>query len=125
HTRSYGDWSSDVCSSDLIAAELRLNHRARAEEISLEQWIALTNRIAPMPSEAPNNALEEEFAVVDGEDRPKGSAPRGQVHANNLLHRAVHILIFNLAGEVFLQFRSRRKDRHPLTWDSSAAGHVN
>jgi 16S rRNA (adenine1518-N6/adenine1519-N6)-dimethyltransferase len=42
-----------------------------------------------------------------------------------LLHRAVHILIFNPAGEVFLQLRSRTKDRHPLTWDSSAAGHVN
>jgi 16S rRNA (adenine1518-N6/adenine1519-N6)-dimethyltransferase len=26
---------------------------------------------------------------------------------------------------VFLQMRSRWKDRHPLAWDSSAAGHVN
>jgi 16S rRNA (adenine1518-N6/adenine1519-N6)-dimethyltransferase len=108
-----------------IAAELHLNVRARAEEISLDQWVALTNRTAPIPLETPNNAPEEQFAVVDGEDRPKGVAPRGQVHANNLLHRAVHILIFNLAGEVFLQLRSRTKDRHPLTWDSSAAGHVN
>ena len=24
-----------------------------------------------------------------------------------------------------MQFRSRMKDRHPLMWDSSAAGHVN
>ena len=47
------------------------------------------------------------------------------MHANNLLHRAVHMLIFNPAGEVFLQLRSRWKDRHPLVWDSSAAGHVN
>jgi 16S rRNA (adenine1518-N6/adenine1519-N6)-dimethyltransferase len=46
------------------------------------------------------------------------------VHANNLRHRAVHILIFNPAGEVYLQQRSRWKDRHPLRWDSSAAGHV-
>jgi 16S rRNA (adenine1518-N6/adenine1519-N6)-dimethyltransferase len=41
-----------------------------------------------------------------------------------LRHRAVHILIFNQAGEVYLQQRSRWKDRHPLRWDSSAAGHV-
>src|SRR5207245_249069 len=41
-----------------------------------------------------------------------------------LRHRAVHILIFNQAGEVYLQQRSRWKDRHPLKWDSSAAGHV-
>ena len=33
-------------------------------------------------------------------------------------------LIFNPAGEVYLQQRSRWKDRHPLKWDSSAAGHV-
>ena len=39
-------------------------------------------------------------------------------------HRAVHILLFNEKGELFLQKRSRWKDRHPLAWDSSAAGHV-
>jgi 16S rRNA (adenine1518-N6/adenine1519-N6)-dimethyltransferase len=41
-----------------------------------------------------------------------------------LRHRAVHILIFNSRGEVFLQKRSQWKDRHPLAWDSSAAGHL-
>jgi 16S rRNA (adenine1518-N6/adenine1519-N6)-dimethyltransferase len=46
------------------------------------------------------------------------------VHGNNLRHRAVHILIFNSTGDVYLQQRSRWKDRHPLKWDSSAAGHV-
>lgn len=108
-----------------IASELRLNVRARAEELSLEQWIALTNRIAPIHSETPNNGSAERFTVVDHQDTPKGAAPRQEVHANNLLHRAVHILIFNPDGEVFLQLRSRTKDRHPLAWDSSAAGHVN
>jgi 16S rRNA (adenine1518-N6/adenine1519-N6)-dimethyltransferase len=53
------------------------------------------------------------------------SARRAEVHGNNLRHRAVHILIFNEAGEVFLQKRSRWKDRHPFLWDSSAAGHVS
>jgi 16S rRNA (adenine1518-N6/adenine1519-N6)-dimethyltransferase len=42
-----------------------------------------------------------------------------------LRHRAVHIFIFNDRGDVFLQKRSRWKDRHPLLWDSSAAGHVD
>ena len=108
-----------------IAGDLDLNIRARAEELSLSQWIALTNRVAPIPAERAGNSAEERFTVVDEQDRPKGAAPRGQVHANNLLHRAVHLLIFNPAGEVFLQLRSRGKDRHPLAWDSSAAGHVN
>lgn len=108
-----------------LAVELGLNTRARAEELSLAQWIALTNRIAPVPAEVSNDAPEEQFPVVDEEDRLKGAAPRSKVHANNLLHRAVHVLIFNPAGEVFLQMRSRWKDRHPLAWDSSAAGHLN
>jgi 16S rRNA (adenine1518-N6/adenine1519-N6)-dimethyltransferase len=108
-----------------LAVELGLNTRARAEELSLQQWIALTNRIAPVPAEVSNDAAEERFPVVDEEDRLKGAAPRSKVHANNLLHRAVHVLVFTPAGEVFLQMRSRWKDRHPLAWDSSAAGHVN
>jgi 16S rRNA (adenine1518-N6/adenine1519-N6)-dimethyltransferase len=37
----------------------------------------------------------------------------------------VHIFLFNQKGELFLQKRSRFKDRHPCLWDSSAAGHVD
>jgi 16S rRNA (adenine1518-N6/adenine1519-N6)-dimethyltransferase len=37
----------------------------------------------------------------------------------------VHIFVFNQAGELFLQRRSRWKDKHPQLWDSSAAGHLN
>ena len=107
------------------AVELGLNPKARAEELSLRQWIALANRVAPITSNEGGDGPEESFPVVDERDQVKGAAPRSQVHANNLLHRAVHMLIFNSAGEVFLQMRSRWKDRHPLAWDSSAAGHVN
>ena len=107
------------------AEDLGLDARARAEELSLPEWIALTNRIAPIAADAGTNSADEQFSVVDAEDQVIGAAPRGQVHANNSLHRAVHILIFNPAGEVFLQLRARWKDRHPLAWDSSAAGHVN
>lgn len=110
---------------EAIAAKLELNPKARAEELSLEQWIALTNVVAPINPTTQSDSPEEQFQVVDTEDRPIGAAPRSQVHANNSLHRAVHLLIFNPVGEVYLQLRSRLKDRHPLTWDSSAAGHVN
>jgi 16S rRNA (adenine1518-N6/adenine1519-N6)-dimethyltransferase len=108
-----------------IAAGLGVNPRARAEELSLKQWIALTNRIEPITPSKGKDAPEEQFQVVDQHDVPTGAAPRSQVHANNLLHRAVHVLIFGCTGEVLLQFRSSSKDRHPLKWDSSAAGHVN
>lgn len=108
-----------------LATKLHFNSRARAEELSLQQWIALTNEAAPIPSEHPENTSEEQLAVVDGKDRITGAASRTEVHANNLLHRAIHALVFNPPGEVFLQLRSRGKDRHPLRWDSSTAGHVN
>jgi 16S rRNA (adenine1518-N6/adenine1519-N6)-dimethyltransferase len=107
------------------AVELGLNPRARAEELSLRQWIALANRVAPITSSDGADGPEEAFPVVDQHDQVTGAVARSQVHANNLLHRAVHMLIFNSAGEIFLQLRSRWKDRHPLAWDSSAAGHVS
>ncbi len=68
---------------------------------------------------------EEVFDVVDENDRPVGRAPRSEVHAKGLRHRAVHVLVFNAAGELFLQKRSWRKDTAPGAWDSSASGHVN
>ena len=96
---------------------------ARAEELSIEQWVELANLAAPrMPGDA-SAVASEPFAVVDENDRVIGAAPRAKVHGDNLLHRAVHILLFNDTGELFLQKRSRLKDRHPLVWDSSAAGH--
>jgi len=67
----------------------------------------------------------ELFDVVDSEDRVVGQATRGEVHAQGLLHRSVHILVFNTQGELFLQKRALTKDENPGYWDSSAAGHVN
>jgi 16S rRNA (adenine1518-N6/adenine1519-N6)-dimethyltransferase len=113
-----GDW-------DAAAAACGCDKKARAEELSLQQWVALTNFVDPQSDAPAHGSDAEQFAVVDAEDRVIGQAPRRAVHANNLLHRAVHILIFNAAGELLLQKRSRFKDRHPNVWDSSAAGHVD
>ena len=99
--------------------------KARAEELSLEQWLALVNFAGPQLVPSAGNKTSELFGVVDEADRVIGEAPRWQVHGDNLLHRAVHILLFNGKGELFLQKRSRLKDRHPGVWDSSAAGHVD
>jgi isopentenyldiphosphate isomerase len=71
------------------------------------------------------NKADELFDVVDENDQVIGQEKRGIVHARNLHHRAVHILIFNAAGEVFLQKRSPWKDLHPNVWDSSCSGHVD
>lgn len=115
----------DIADWEGAAAAGGFPPQARAEELSLLQWIGLTSFSGRNRGSAAGQALGERFAVVDSDDRVIGDAPRGEVHANNLLHRAVHILLFNNAGELFLQKRSRLKDRHPGVWDSSAAGHVD
>ncbi|OHE87982.1 MAG: NUDIX hydrolase [Verrucomicrobia bacterium RIFCSPLOWO2_12_FULL_64_8] len=68
---------------------------------------------------------EDWLDVVDEHDRVVGRAPRHEVHARGLRHRAVHVLVFNRAGDVFLQKRSMHKDTAPGAWDSSASGHVD
>jgi 16S rRNA (adenine1518-N6/adenine1519-N6)-dimethyltransferase len=107
------------------ATELGINLTARAEELSLEQWIALSNLVYSPGGKKAAAEVAERFPVVDENDRQVSEAPRAEVHGNNLRHRAVHIFVLNAADEVFLQKRSRWKDRHPSLWDSSAAGHVD
>lgn len=68
---------------------------------------------------------EDIFDIVNERDEVIGRAPRSEVHARGLLHRAVHVLVFNSGGEVFLQKRSMKKDRQPGVWDSSCSGHVD
>lgn len=70
-------------------------------------------------------AGEEWFDVVNERDEPVRRALRRDVHAHGWLHRAVHILVFNAAGQVFLQKRSMLKDLSPGLWDSSCSGHVD
>jgi isopentenyldiphosphate isomerase len=68
---------------------------------------------------------EEIFDVVNERDEVIGQQSRSEVHRLGLMHRAVHVLVFNAAGQVFLQKRSMKKDRQPGLWDSSASGHVD
>ncbi|MCF7762998.1 MAG: NUDIX domain-containing protein [Verrucomicrobia bacterium] len=67
---------------------------------------------------------EELFEVVNERDEVIDTLPRAEVHARGLLHRAVHVLAFNQAGQLFLQKRSMLKDCFPGVWDSSASGHL-
>lgn len=71
------------------------------------------------------NPAEELLYEVDEQDRIIGPRTRGELHRLKLRHRAVHILLFNHRGEVFLQKRSASKDINPGLWDTSAAGHVD
>ncbi len=68
---------------------------------------------------------EEILEIVNKDNQVTGRAPRSQIHAQQLMHRAVHIFLFNSRGELFLQTRSAQKDEFPGYYDSSAAGHVD
>jgi isopentenyldiphosphate isomerase len=68
---------------------------------------------------------EEIFDVVNERDEVIARHPRSEVHRLGLKHRAVHVLIFNARGEIFLQKRSMAKDTFPGVWDSSASGHLD
>src|SRR5215831_21290390 len=68
---------------------------------------------------------EDIFDVVNERDEVIDRKPRSEVHRLGLLHRAVHVLVFNSRGRIFLQKRSMKKDRQPGLWDSSASGHVD
>lgn len=70
-------------------------------------------------------AAEEWFDVVNERDEVVRRATRREVHATGLWHRAVHIMVFDAAGRVFLQKRSMLKDLSPGLWDSSCSGHVD
>jgi isopentenyldiphosphate isomerase len=68
---------------------------------------------------------EEIFDVVNERDEVVDHRPRREVHRLKLLHRAVHVLVYNRRGDLFLQKRSMLKDCFPGTWDSSASGHLD
>ncbi|MFT4639354.1 MAG: 16S rRNA (adenine1518-N6/adenine1519-N6)-dimethyltransferase [Verrucomicrobiales bacterium] len=110
---------------DSAAAALDLPPAARAEELSLEQWIALARLADDHPLKDNPQKGDELFDVVDEADQVVRQATRRDVHANGWLHRAIHVFAFNKNGELFLQKRSHLKDVHPSTWDSSAAGHLD
>ncbi len=68
---------------------------------------------------------EDIFDVVNEHDQVIDQRPRSVVHAEQLYHRAAHVLVFNAKGEVFLQLRSKTKDNDPGLWDNSCSGHVD
>jgi 16S rRNA (adenine1518-N6/adenine1519-N6)-dimethyltransferase len=80
--------------------------------------------IAPRNEKIASRASAERFPVVDENDRQIGTASRLEVHENNFVIALSTSSFSIIAGEILLQKRSPWKDRHPLLWDSSAAGHV-
>jgi 16S rRNA (adenine1518-N6/adenine1519-N6)-dimethyltransferase len=97
----------------------------RAEELTLAKWVDLTRWYEGRKEQDRGQRATELFDVVNEQNVVIGQKPRGEVHAEGLRHRAVHVFVVNKRGQVYLQKRSHLKDVHPLTWDSSASGHLD
>ncbi|HUX50537.1 MAG TPA: NUDIX domain-containing protein [Spirochaetia bacterium] len=73
-----------------------------------------------------DSSAAEVFDLVDEFDVTAGITTRAAVHGNPaLIHRVAHVLVFNDAGELYLQKRSSTKDVQPGRWDTSVGGHVD
>lgn len=64
------------------------------------------------------------IAVVDDHDRFVRWEDRRTIHELQLVHRSVHVFIFDSAGRLLLQRRHASKQTYPRYWDTSCAGHV-
>jgi isopentenyldiphosphate isomerase len=63
--------------------------------------------------------------VVDADDRVLRQATRAEMRRENLLHRAVYLLVFNGRGEILVHRRTTAKDVYPGFWDVTVGGVVD
>ncbi len=69
--------------------------------------------------------MPELLDVIDKNDNVIGREERNVCLEKNLLHRAVHVFVFNSKGELLIQKRSMKKKIFPGMWCASCSGHVS
>jgi isopentenyldiphosphate isomerase len=67
---------------------------------------------------------EERIVLVDDHNNAFGFATRREMREHNLPHRASFILVFNSAGQLFVQQRTTSKDIYPGYYDVTCGGVV-
>src|SRR3989344_6513968 len=66
----------------------------------------------------------EEVVLVNEDNDVLGTMPKSLVHgAKTPLHRGFSLFLFDRAGRLLLQQRSRKKQTWPLVWSNSVCGH--
>lgn len=63
--------------------------------------------------------------VVDVDDRVLRQVTRAEMRRDNLLHRAVYLLVFNGRGEILVHRRTMTKDVYPGFFDVTVGGVVD
>jgi isopentenyldiphosphate isomerase len=75
-----------------------------------------------MASHPAPNPSDERVIIVDEHNRVLGGAARARMRAENLRYRATYILVFNRAGDLYVQKRTMTKDMFPGYYDAAAGG---
>ena len=70
------------------------------------------------------DSRDEIVLIVDRNNNETGSAPRHEMRARGLPHRAAYILLFDSSGKLFVQKRTMSKDIYPGYYDVAAGGVV-
>lgn len=73
---------------------------------------------------AVERARNERVIIVDESNREVGVAPRHEMRANRLPHRATFIFVFDTRGRLLVQKRTDTKDMYPGYLDLAAGGVV-
>jgi isopentenyl-diphosphate delta-isomerase type 1 len=68
--------------------------------------------------------MKEDVDIVDAHDEVVGKADRAEAHRKGLLHRVIHVMVFDSDGRLFVQQRALTKDMYPGHWEGSLSGHV-
>jgi isopentenyl-diphosphate delta-isomerase len=71
----------------------------------------------------PPAVREEQLTLVNAANRAIGRGRKTAVHVRGLRHRAFSICLFDAAGRMLLQQRSRAKYHSPGLWANSCCGH--
>jgi len=136
---------SDFRESDVFESYIQSDMQGMKideREFSSGAWLKQLSELLALPKQSKNGpnggdiaaeyichqlACEKEILeVVDSEGFVIGAAPRKSVHGNNqLLHRVVHVLVFDRKNRLILQKRSLNKRVAPGRWDTSVGGHVD
>ena len=71
-----------------------------------------------------NNPKDEIIQIVNEENTEIAAVSRRIMREQQLIHRACYILVFNQAGDLFVQKRTKTKDIYPGYYDVAAGGVV-
>ncbi len=86
----------------------------------------MQDAVSRRPGKPVMNENDEMLEIVDSNGNVTGRATRSEVHGNpSMIHRVVHVLVFDSRGRLLLQKRALTKDVAPGRWDTSVGGHVS